>query len=444
MKKLLKTAFASCMVLGLALSATACSQQRPQTDESGKTATGTYAYLAIDINPSVEIVVKDGVVESVTAANDDASILLSGEDFVGLSVQEVGNKIVSLAEQTGYLNENNKSVKITVSSDDEGYTATIESEAVAGAQSGSDFAEVNCEPRAADERALEKLKEENPELYKDLTPAKLRLIEAVLKYDPTMTYERGATMTTKELLELLEELEEDYRDLVCEGLKDSFKEKLKEVKLEAEREIAAVYGEEYLAAWERYTALEIAYETIEKKAEEAVLSEPDILLITELLGIADGSEIFADGKITPDRLDDYLDKLFDEKRGNEEEKEFFKQLERSVEAILDKYDEDNYVLTDEDNAALTAVWGEELAFKTLEEAEEFVEEQEESLEELRDSVVLTEEQKAQIKEIKDRFRDCKQAVREEMKEEVEAVKEELRKQKEERFNRFGNDGKDRR
>ncbi len=40
--------------------------------------------------------------------------------------------------------------------------------------------------------------------YKDLTPAKLRLIEAIMKYDEEMTYEIGARLKVIKLANMLE------------------------------------------------------------------------------------------------------------------------------------------------------------------------------------------------------------------------------------------------
>ncbi len=64
----------------------------------------TYTRMTVDINPSVEFMVdSQNKVVSVTALNDDGSILIAGEVFIGLSAEAAAEKIVALAEETGYL-----------------------------------------------------------------------------------------------------------------------------------------------------------------------------------------------------------------------------------------------------------------------------------------------------------------------------------------------------
>lgn len=430
MKKILGKLAAGGVALGLCLSVAACNVGgiSDGSSTSGGTAqAAANTYLVLDINPTVELLVSEGKVVGVKAGNDDAGVLLSGEDLTGLTVEQASEKIVALAEKMGYLNDGNKKVKITVVSDDAGKAQEMENAAKAGAEKGSEKAEVNSAPRSRDERTVKKLQAENPELYKDLTPAKVRLIEAIMQYDRTMTYEKGAAMKVSELAELLEDLADEYEDLVSDELEDKFENRYDEAKAETERKIAAVYGEEYLAAWDKYTALETAFELLEDKAENVSLSDEDIQAILALLGIEDKALISENGAVTPDSVDDYLDKHFDDDSDENEEKE------EAIEDILDKYDEDEYALIEADLAALSEAWGETLSFATLEEVEEFIDDKEDELDEMKDAIELTKEQKAEIKALKEELKNLKKQIREEMKSEIDAAKEELRRQKEERL-----------
>ncbi len=82
---------------------------------------GDVSIVTIDINPSIEFIVdKDSKVVSVTALNDDGSVLIVGEVFVGKTIEEAANQVIVLAEQLGYLvhsvvNE----IEITISSSHE-------------------------------------------------------------------------------------------------------------------------------------------------------------------------------------------------------------------------------------------------------------------------------------------------------------------------------------
>ena len=65
--------------------------------------------VTVDINPSVEFIVDDqNKVVSVTALNDDGSILIAGEAFVGKTPEEAVEMMVSLATETGWYSSNSK------------------------------------------------------------------------------------------------------------------------------------------------------------------------------------------------------------------------------------------------------------------------------------------------------------------------------------------------
>lgn len=431
MKKFFKQICTGALALVLSLSLAACGVASetggdPTVDVDPVAETYS-AYLAVDINPSVEFVIEDGKVVSVRAANDDASVLLTDEDFAGLTVEEAVKKLVALAEELGFLTDSNHNVKITVVADDEEQTQKVEEAAKSGAQKGSGKAEINFDPRVEDERILEKLKEEHPGVYDALNAAKLRLIESIMKYDETMTYEEGAEMTIEELSRTLKELIEEYRDMVTEDLENKFETAYEEAKAALERQIAELYGEDYLTALDTFNALKQALGEIEEKAENMTVSEEDIAALMELLGVTDRTLLEKDGVVSPESVGKYIDKHVD-KRFDPQAFE----LKRAVWEILEKYDEDNYVLTEEDLAALTAAAGETVEAVTLEDAERLVEEKERELIVLKFSVRLTEEQRAQIAEIAEGFRNLKETIMEEMKTEIDAAKDALRLLKEER------------
>jgi hypothetical protein len=79
--------------------------------------------MTVDINPSVEFMIDDqNKIVSVTALNDDGSILIVGEAFVGKTPEEAVELMVTLASDTGYLVPDNaeaseNTVKISVSGD---------------------------------------------------------------------------------------------------------------------------------------------------------------------------------------------------------------------------------------------------------------------------------------------------------------------------------------
>lgn len=90
---------------------------------SAKPPEGSVTRMTVDINPSVEFMIDDeNKVMSATALNDDGSILLVGEAFVGKTPEEAVELMVSIAAETGYLVQgqvevSENTVKISVSGD---------------------------------------------------------------------------------------------------------------------------------------------------------------------------------------------------------------------------------------------------------------------------------------------------------------------------------------
>ncbi len=116
MKKKLISIFLLCAVLLTAISFTSCSND-------SKPEEGSVTRMTVDINPSVEFMIDDqNKIVSVTALNDDGSILIVGEAFVGKTPEEAIEMMVTLASDTGYLVQGNaeaseNTVKISVSGD---------------------------------------------------------------------------------------------------------------------------------------------------------------------------------------------------------------------------------------------------------------------------------------------------------------------------------------
>ena len=96
--KCLSLALCLCLLIGMTLPLASCKKSEPTPPE------GTYTRMTVDINPSVEFMVDDqNKVVSVTALNDDGSILIAGEAFVGKTPEEATRMVVSLATDAGYL-----------------------------------------------------------------------------------------------------------------------------------------------------------------------------------------------------------------------------------------------------------------------------------------------------------------------------------------------------
>lgn len=73
--------------------------------------------VTIDVNPSFELIVdKDKKVVSVTALNDDASVLIYGEALVGKDIEDATEILINLTVNAGYVDDQ-QTISISVSGD---------------------------------------------------------------------------------------------------------------------------------------------------------------------------------------------------------------------------------------------------------------------------------------------------------------------------------------
>ena len=405
-----------------------------QTSSTGSTASGE-AYLTVDINPSLEFLLKDDKVVSVKAGNEDGATLISGEIFVGLTSEECVKKVVELAEDTGYLNDDNADVDIAVAADEDDVRIEIEARAKKGAEAGSIIAKVNIGARAQDVREVKKLQEENAEAYKSLTPVKYRLITAVMQFDETMTYEKGAEMSIKELKELLEEHADEFEDYACEELKEAMDAAKDEAKQAMERGLAYLCGGEYAEKFQKYLNYKKAYEQLKKQAESAVISPEDEARIAELLNIEDLTKVGMSGEIGAETLERFVDKL----------RNLSEETREAIEAILEKYDEDEMIVSEKDLQQFSELLSElgEVTEITLDELEDLIEEYKDALDEaceayLKAYLEAHPELKKQIDNFKDDFQEAKDELKDEFKKQIEDMKSEFAKEKARRLQEFKN------
>ncbi len=125
MKKRIVSLFLAALMLLGTLSFVSCG------DTEVKPEAGTVTRMTVDVNPSVEFMVDDrNKIVSVTALNDDGSILIVGESFIGKTPEEAVELTLSLCADMGYLVSGNAAegeneVKISVSGDSEYAKALI-------------------------------------------------------------------------------------------------------------------------------------------------------------------------------------------------------------------------------------------------------------------------------------------------------------------------------
>lgn len=170
------------------------------------------SYVAVDINPSVEFLVdKDGKVVTVIPENEDAQILLAGEELEGLTFEAAIDKVGTLAVKCGYLKNDNNQVTITVSGSVELSTSLYDVAKNAIETAGKAVGAVVTEgTNYLLEREVAYLKSNNQgkEGYDTLTAGKLRLIKTAMLADRTLTMDDAVKMSEEDLVKRVNEHKE--------------------------------------------------------------------------------------------------------------------------------------------------------------------------------------------------------------------------------------------
>ena len=84
--------------------------------------------VSIDVNPSIELTVEDGIVVAASAYNDDGKQLLSGGNVIGLTAEEAVRLLTQQLIEGGFLSsdEHTPYLLITTSGDDEESAAVLQ------------------------------------------------------------------------------------------------------------------------------------------------------------------------------------------------------------------------------------------------------------------------------------------------------------------------------
>lgn len=190
--------------------------------ELGKGENLKNAYITIDINPSIEIITDDqGLVTQVNGLNEDAQVLLVDTDFTGKTVDETIDAIVKLAAEMGYIGYDTENA-IIVTAQNDSDSDELENEISDHLKrffrrNGYRMAIYLARHQATSE---EKAKAE--EL--GITVGKLRLIEMVMKFDETLTYETAKDMPVRELNQILKSARKEMRDLISDELRSEYEQ----------------------------------------------------------------------------------------------------------------------------------------------------------------------------------------------------------------------------
>jgi FtsZ-binding cell division protein ZapB len=345
-------------VLLVATVGLACSPAKTEPVATG--------FVALDVNPSITLTVdKDGVVLQATADNEDALVLLYGEEIEGLKVKAALDKIAALSVEMGYLNEQNNGINLSVSGSID--ADAIKAQAKLAFEAHADTFEpilsavgtlseqVELDRIKAAYADNEKIAQMDAELY--------RLVKEAIESDATLTVEAAVEMSEKELIGLINKAAktvEPYAtaafERLCQEAELAYRDAIGQATdalwlvpynndfaglLTGNRKYDVHYGMVYnlYTASSRLIGAGIRAAELAAEAAEAVaLPTETVDAIATALGVADEDKqafltaVSEDGVVTVDSLTAYLDAWF--KNMTQEQQEAHRA---EIEAVKAQY-----------------------------------------------------------------------------------------------------------
>lgn len=279
--KCLSLALCLCLLIGMALPLASCKKSEPTPPE------GTYTRMTVDINPSVEFMVDDqNKVVSVTALNDDGSILIAGEAFVGKTPEEATRMVVSLATYAGYLVKG----EIHVENTDESQKVEI---SVSG---NSDYAKELAKNVKSD---VEKYLKDN-KITATVESVKAKTLDEMRKVvieDGLFTEDEVKDMTEEQLYKALAAGRIETAQLLTAEMREAYYRakdyKISFVEKQATADIISGMGATYKALMSGYSAALAAYSTSIDKLDAlrySLLVDPESAYQKALASLRDAKE----------------------------------------------------------------------------------------------------------------------------------------------------------
>ncbi len=318
------------------------------------------SFVSMEINPSIQLVLDQNEnVISYKCENEDALVMLYGENLVGLNVEEASKKIIDLAVKMQYITKDNSGINVDVSADNGKVSADIYQKigiAISDADDKLSF-EINYNKEGSFmlNYQLAKLKDAHPgdENYQNLTAGKLKLINSAMVCDWTLSTDEAVKMSNEELLGIVDSAYDNlesystqafeqakavaeyaYRSAVVAAEEITYLAKYVEYKGLVEGGLATVqYGGLSTAA----VALDGLAETLRyaQNAADKALDDQQVLEIAKQLGVDVEKLKDADGKVTVESISQYIDKLV-KNSANETVEQIKAQLD-GVAAKLEEY-----------------------------------------------------------------------------------------------------------
>ena len=345
-------------------------QVKQQENKVEEPAPRESAFITIDINPSIELVVDEKhKVTSIGAANTDAEVMLWGEEnIVGSDLDVALAKIATLAVEMGYLTEENADISITVTTKsgetEEALLASVQSSLNTNIQEAGIDARIEEAVDLVLSKELERVLRENegkPGYDATLTLSRYRLVKSALQADRELTMDEAVRMSNDKLTETVTtaqkdaaakygaayELATDEAQFAYDNAKQTLLDSVYTAIYTARRDLTSLlanYGAAYAGYRLAYRTIEHYAATMEQLIENPIFTSDDVFALAHALGVDTSVEADYDafkeaitdenGQVTKDSVNAYINRLY--KNMDPEEREQLAQKYDSVLEILDR------------------------------------------------------------------------------------------------------------
>lgn len=295
------------------------------------------AYVSLDINPGIELIVdQDNKVVSVRGENEDGLVLLYDE--IGIKGEDVNtalNKILNLAIEYGFLDENNKVIDTIVTSEDSVFASEILTKinAVVSIKSDSLDFQITTDSEGAYSllRRMEEYKKEFPNnsAIQNMSVSKFKLALSVSETGE-ISLDTAVLLDDAELINMLKEISPKIEAYATKEYLKAKAEALAIFDQAAEIPSYSVYTQYYLenilshpltayygGVYQMYASSAKAFDVVCDVVELAgdiynyPLDETEITAIVTALGMESSDALKnSNGEITIESIEAYADKLF--------------------------------------------------------------------------------------------------------------------------------------
>ncbi|MBQ8178067.1 MAG: hypothetical protein IJ033_02625 [Clostridia bacterium] len=295
------------------------------------------SYVSLDINPEISLTVDENdYVVSVYGENEDGQVLLYEEsgNIVGKDIETAIDKIVSLAVELGYLDENNKVVGTTVSTADEedmqALLNKVNGKITATAQKSGLSVEIDPEGAFSMLRDLEELKAKYPtnQAIQSLTVSKFKLVSTATETGE-ISIEGAVELDDEELIEMISEKHEKMEAYATEAFQKAKSEAMavydKVAGMAEDAVYVAYYAENAMShattcylggVYQMYASTARGLDAIAdsiayvEKYSSYELTEAQVEGVMEVLEITDRTLIEdSESNVTIDSIEAYTDKI---------------------------------------------------------------------------------------------------------------------------------------